>query len=82
MSDSLIRSLGELPLAEPDIVRTEHISKRCRAHLGRRARRGVTSAGPPIRRPTLPIWQSLIAVLGFVYLAEVIRFALDVYARA
>ena len=81
MSDSLIRSLRELPLAEPDVVRSQHIRKRCRARLARHARGSFISAVPPIRPRTLPIWQSLIAMLGFVYLAEVIRFALDVYAR-
>jgi hypothetical protein len=33
----------------------------------------------PTGERMVPVWQSLIAVLGFVYLTEVIRFALGVY---
>jgi hypothetical protein len=78
MSESLIRRLGELPAAEPDITRTEHIRKRCHAHLARRKRRSLMSSMPTGERMA-PVWQSAIAVLGFVYLTEVIRFALAVY---
>ena len=78
MSESLIRRLGELPATEPDITRTEHIRKRCHAHLARH-KRGSLVSSLPTRERMAPVWQSLIAVLGFVYLAEVIRFALDVY---
>jgi hypothetical protein len=78
MSDPLIGRLGELPAAEPDIARTEHIRKRCHAHLARHKRRRLVSS-LPARERMAPVWQSLIAVLGFVYLAEVIRFALAVY---
>jgi hypothetical protein len=78
MSDSLIRRLGELPAAEPDISRAEHIRKRCHAQLARHERRSLVSS-LPTRERMAPVWQSLIAVLGFVYLAEVIRFALGVY---
>ena len=78
MSDSLIRRLVELPAAEPDLTRTEHIRKRCHAQLARRTRRSFVS-NMPTRERMAPVWQSLIAVLGFVYLTEVIRFALAVY---
>jgi hypothetical protein len=78
MSDSLIRMLGELPAAEPDITRAEHIRTRCHARLARHERRSLVSS-LPTRERMAPVWQSLIAVLGFVYLAEVIRFALAVY---
>ena len=78
MSDSLIRRLGELPAAEPDITRTEHIRKRCHAHLARHKRRSLMSSMPTGER-IAPVWQSAIAVLGFVYLTVVIRFALAVY---
>ncbi len=78
MSESLIRRLGELPAAEPDITRTEHIRKRCHAHLARRKRRNLMSSMPTGDR-IAPVWQSAIAVLGFVYLTQVIRFALSVY---
>ena len=82
MSDALMRRLEALPVAEPDSTRTEHIRKRCHAQLERRARRGAPSHAPPVRRRPLPIWQSFVAVLGLVYLAEVIRFALAVCALA
>jgi hypothetical protein len=78
MSDSLIRRLGELSAAEPDITRTEHITKRCHAHLARHKRRSLMSSMPTGERMA-PVWQSAIAVLGFVYLTQVILFALAVY---
>jgi hypothetical protein len=79
MSDSLIQRLRELPTAEPDVVRAEHIRKRCHTHLVRRTPiSGTRSTG---RRMVL-VWQSLLAVLGFVYLADVIRFALALYGLA
>jgi hypothetical protein len=75
MSDPLIRRLAELPPAEPDVARAEHIRTRCHARL---ARRSLVASTPPAGRMA-PVWQSAIAVLGFVYLTEVIRFALAVY---
>ena len=79
MSESLIRRLGELPAAEPDIRRTEHIRKRCHARLARQQRRSLASKMPTSERMA-PVWQSAIAVLGFVYLTQVILFALAVYS--
>ena len=78
MSDPLIRRLGELPVAEPDITRAEHIRKRCHARLARRKRRRLVSSLPTSERMVL-VWQSLIAVIGFVYLTQAIRFALGMY---
>ena len=80
MSESLIRRLGELPAAEPDIRRTEHIRKRCHARLARqkKTRRRLVSRMPTSERMA-PVWQSAIAVLGFVYLTQVILIALAVY---
>lgn len=79
MSDSLIRMLGELPAAEPDITRAEHIRRRCHARLARHTRRSLAvSRTPPTAERMAPVWQTVIAVLGFVYLTEVIRFALAV----
>jgi hypothetical protein len=78
MSESLIRRLGELPAAEPDIRHTEHIRKRCHAHLARHKRRSLRSSMPTSERMA-PVWQSAIAVLGLAYLTQVILFALDVY---
>jgi hypothetical protein len=79
MSDSLIRRLGGLPAAEPDSRRTEHIRARCHARLARQKRRSLVE-NMPTRERMAPVWQSLVAVLGFVYLTEVIRFALAVYS--
>jgi len=78
MSDSLIRRLGELPAAEPDVARADHIRTRCHARLARHKRRNPVASTPAGGRMS-PVWQLAIAVLGFVYLTEVIRFALAVY---
>jgi hypothetical protein len=78
MSDSLIRRLGELPAAEPDVERAAHIRTRCHARLARQTRRNPVASTPAGGRMA-PVWQLAIAVLGFVYLTEVIRFALAVY---
>jgi hypothetical protein len=78
MSDSLIRRLGELPAAEPDVARADHIRTRCHARLARQKRRNPVASTPAGGRMA-PAWQLAIAVLGFVYLTEVIRFALAVY---
>ena len=80
MSDPLIRRLAELPAAEPDVARADHIRTRCHARLARPKRRSlIVSSTPPTGERMAPVWQSLIAALGFVYLTEVIRFALAVY---
>jgi hypothetical protein len=75
MSDSLTRLLAALPPAAPDPVRADRIRVRCRARLER------ASASQVFRpRGTAPqIWQPLIAILGGVYLTEVIVLALRLY---
>jgi hypothetical protein len=78
MSDPMIRLLAELPPAEPDPVRAERIRMRCRARLARQvAHASARAPGPPGR--TAQVWQSLIAVLGVVYLTEVIVQAVRLY---
>ena len=77
MSDSLIRRLGGLPIAEPDRARTEYITTRCRARL---ARHGLVPRAPALGERIVPVWQTAIAVLGFLYLTQVIRFALGLYS--
>jgi len=79
MSDPLIRRLGELPAAEPDRTRSEHIRTRCHARLARHRHRRLFSGTPPSGEGMAPVWQSLIAVLAFVYLTQAIRFALALY---
>ena len=81
MSDSLIRRLGELPAAEPDVARAEHIRTRCHAHLARRKRRSLDSRMPAGARMA-PVWQSSIAVLGLVYLIQVILEEIEVIDQA
>jgi hypothetical protein len=79
MSEPLIRLLAELPPAEPDPARGERIRMICRARLARQARRQSTLRAPVRRGRAVPIWQPLLAVLGVVYLTEVIVQALRVY---
>jgi hypothetical protein len=79
MSESLIRLLAELPPAEPDPARAERIRIGCRARLARQAPRESIVRAPAPRGRNLPVWQSLLAVLGAAYLTEVIVQALRVY---
>jgi len=79
MSDSLIHRLSELPAAEPDVRRSEHIRNRCHVRLARHKRRSLAASEAPSGKRMVPVWQSLIAVLGLVYLTQAIRFALGVY---
>ena len=79
MSDPLIRLLAELPLAEPDRTRAERTRMGCRALLAQRASRASASRRSSSGRGTVQLWQLLIAVLGVVYLSEVIAQALKLY---
>ena len=82
MSDSLIRRLSDLPDAEPDMMRSERIRTRCRARLERDARSSLLSRLGPMQEQALSLWQPSIAVLALLYMAAVIRFALEVYRLA
>jgi len=82
MSDSLMRSLAELPGAEPDGRRSEYITRRCHARLAHQVRGSLVSRLRLIGARAVPVWQPSIAVLALVYLVEVIRFALEVYGLA
>jgi hypothetical protein len=79
MSDPVITRLAGLPAAEPDIIRSDHIRRRCHAHLARHTRRSPITSRLTKAERLAPVWQSLIAVLGLGYLTQAIRFALDVY---
>jgi hypothetical protein len=81
MSDPLTRLLAELPLAEPDPRRTERTRMRCRARLARQASRASAAHGSASSRPTVQVWQLVIAVLGLAYLTEVIVQAFTVYGH-
>jgi hypothetical protein len=79
MSEPLTQLLAELPPAEPDPARAERIRMECRARLARQAPRASAVRVPTPHDRTVQIWQPLIAVLGVVYLTEVIVQALRVY---
>jgi len=79
MPEPLTRLLAELPPAEPAPVRAERIRMRCRARLARQAPRGSTSRATAPRGMSQQLWQPLIAVLGVVYLTEVVVQAFRVY---
>ena len=74
MSDPLFRMLAALPSVDPNPPRADRLRARCRAVLGRRR--------PPRRRRGGPgrFWGPLAASLGGIYLIEVMRLVLDVYA--
>lgn len=76
MSEPLIRLLAGLPSADPDPARAERIRVRCRARLRQQAPRASASTSP---RPPVQVWQPLIVVLGFAYLAEAVVQALRAY---
>jgi len=82
MSDSLIRLLGDLPMAAPDAARTERTRMRCRARLTQQAERARGSRRSAWSRHGATVWQLLIAGLGVAYLTAVIVQALSVYAPA
>jgi hypothetical protein len=76
VTDPLLRKLAGLPVAEPDRARAARVRTRCQAHLARTSRQ--------VHRPTQRgragrIWPPVVAGLGGLYLAEVIRQALQLY---
>jgi hypothetical protein len=79
MSDPMIGRLGALPTPELDPARAERIRMRCRARLARQVARASASRVPDPPGKTAQVWQSLIAILGVVYLTEVISQALRLY---
>jgi hypothetical protein len=79
---TLNETLSELPVAEPGALRGESIRRRCHAQLARQAHRVRITGTPPASEKLIPVWQSLLAVVGLVYLAQVIRFALTIYGLA
>lgn len=71
MSDPLNRLL-----AEPGAARADRIRRRCRARLVRQASPASGRRGPVFRGEA---WQPLIALLGIVYLTEVILQAISAH---
>ncbi len=79
MSEPLTRILAELPLADPDVTRTERTRMKCREMLARQAARAFALRESASSRRPVQVWQLLMAVLGVAYLAESILQALMVY---
>jgi len=74
MSDPLFRMLAALPSIDPNPTRVDRVRTRCRAALARRRpsrrrRRGATR-----------LWGPLAASVGGIYLIEVMRRVVDLYA--
>ena len=74
MSDPLIRLLGTLPSVDPNPTRSNRVRARCHTVLARHR-----SPRTP-RRGTGRFWGPLAASLGGIYLIEVMRAVLDLYA--
>ena len=79
MSESLMRQLTELPPAEPDPARADRIKRRCRAQFVRRASPASRSSSAMSRFKSAQLLRPLGALLGVVYMTEVILQALRVY---
>jgi hypothetical protein len=69
--DPLVELLARLPQADSDAVRSERVRARCGAALARRRERRRATTAPGV-------WQ-ILAGLGCVYVAEVIRQAVLLY---
>lgn len=77
MADPVMDRLAELPMAEPDAVRSQRTRDLCRATLARRAPSAM-AAGQRRRRPAL--WPQAVTVLGALYLLQALVLAFRVYA--
>ena len=69
MNDPLLRMLSALPSVDPDAERSERLRMRSRTTVGRRSPR-------PRQRAGTQRWVPLVALLGGVYLVEVMREAI------
>jgi hypothetical protein len=74
MSDPLVRMLAALPSADPNAARADRLRARCRATLARQRLPRTRRRGPN------RFWGPLAASVGGIYLIEVMRSVLDVYA--
>lgn len=73
MNDALSRVLGELSQAESDRARSDRLRSRCHAMLAKQRPR--TAAGRSGRR----LWEPVVVGMGCLYLAGIVREALQVY---
>lgn len=71
MTDSSFQLLADLPHATPDPRRSDRVRSRCHNVLARHRRRSDE------RRTVHRMWEPLVAGLGGLYFAEVIREALQ-----
>ncbi len=71
MTDSWFQLLADLPHAKPDPRRSDRVRSRCHNVLARQRPRSVE------RRTVHRMWEPLVAGLGGLYFAEVIREALQ-----
>jgi hypothetical protein len=73
MNDPIFRMLAALPSGNPDAAHADRVRARCRRALTRRRRQ--------YRRGFVPrVWPPLGVALGGIYLFEVVREALQMYA--
>ena len=85
MSDPLFRTLAALPSADPNPARADRVRARCRGVLvgKRRPSRASVSRGrlqAARRRGANRFWGPLAASVGGIYLVEVIRRVVELYA--
>lgn len=71
MTDPLLRLLHDLPPATLDPSRADRIRRRCHATLGTPNRNRWSG--------TAPLWTSVAAGVGSIYLVAVLRQALTAY---
>jgi hypothetical protein len=75
MNESLYRSLAELPQAESEQARSDRLRARCHTMLAKQ--RARAAAPRTVRR----LWEPVVVGMGCLYVAGVIREAMQVYAR-
>jgi hypothetical protein len=77
MNETMMRLLRDLPSAEPDPARSERTRILCRTRVA--ARITASTSDAPSRLPGRQIWQPLLAVVAFAYIAEALGQALRTY---
>ena len=78
MNEPMMRLLRDLPSAEPDPTRSERTKILCRARFA--ARTSASTADARRRRPKQThVWEPLLAVVAFAYMAEAVAQALRTY---
>ena len=78
MNEPMMRLLRDLPSAEPDPTRSERTRILCRARFAARTSASTADA-PKQRRRRTQVWEPLLAVVAFAYMAEALAQALRTY---